>query len=205
MKLILKQNAARNILKCLFQPIIVWNAFQTKSVDNTTHAWNSLESSMTRFLPKRTLLIATNTCFIQKRLQTPGDYFSSPNLPESRLKGKGIPITSMSPSFNRGLCETRFIASVFLDPPKTWFQNKINKELPEARVTDRESAEAHVKLSLPVNRPKPFLKRKVSQIIVKCIFGCGIVVNAFRRKRPYYNALEWPHSSGTRFYPKASY
>ena len=134
------------------------------------------------FLPKRTLLIATNTCFIQKRLQTPGDYFSSPNLSESRLKGKGISITSMSPSFNRGLCETRFITSVFLDPPKTWFQNKINKELPEARVTDRESAEAHVKLSQPVNRPKPFLKRKVSQIIMKCIFGQGIVVNAFRCK-----------------------
>ena len=96
----------------------------------------------------------------------------------------------MRASFNHGLCETWFVASVFLDPPKTWFQNKINKELLKACVTDRENPEAHVNLSQPVNPPKPILKRKVSQIIVKCIFGHGIVVNGSQRKRLNYNALE---------------
>ena len=174
---------------------------QTKSVDNTRMECPRIIHDA--FLSKRTLLIARNTCFIQERLQTPRDYILSPNLPESRLKGKGIPITSMRASFNRGPCETRFIASIFQDPPQMWYQNKINKELPKPRVTDWEIAEAHVQLSVLVNRLKLFLKRKVSQIIVKCIFGHEIIVNAFRRKRQYYNALQRPHLSGTRFYPKA--
>ena len=36
---------------------------------------------------------------------------------------------------------------------------------------------------LPMNRLKPYLKRKVSEIIMKCVFQHGIVVNAFRSKR----------------------
>ena len=139
---------------------------------------------------RRLLIVARNTIIIQKQLRIPEDYFSSSNFLKSHFKGKGIPRASMRASFNRGLCETRFKACVFLDPQKTWFQNKINKELHQAHVTEREKPEAHVKLSLPVNRPKPFLKRKLSQIIVKCIFGHGIVVNTFRRKMLYYNAYQ---------------
>ena len=128
MKLILKQNTARNFLKCVFQPIIIRNAFETKSGDNTP-----LECPRViydAFLCKRSLLTTRNTVLIQKQLRTPRDYFSSLNILKSHLKRKGIPRTSMRASFNRGLCKTQFIASVIQDPPKTWFQNKINKELP---------------------------------------------------------------------------
>ena len=46
--------------------------------------------------------------------------------------------------------------------------------------------------SFPVNRSKPYSKRKVYEIIVKCVNQHGIVVNAFRSKRLDHNTLERP-------------
>ena len=42
--------------------------------------------------------------------------------------------------------------------------------------------EAHVMHSSPLTPQKPFLNRKVCQIIMACVFRHGIVVNAFRSK-----------------------
>ena len=45
--------------------------------------------------------------------------------------------------------------------------------------------------SSPLNPPKPFLKRKVSQIIMACVFRHGIVVNAFRSKGLDPKTVRW--------------
>ena len=44
----------------------------------------------------------------------------------------------------------------------------------------------------PLNGLKPFLKRKVSQIIMTCVFRHGIVENAFRSKGLDPKTLKWP-------------
>jgi len=76
----------------------------------------------------------------------------------------------------------RLGASVFLDSHRTRFHNKIDYELPEERFSDPNIPEARAMRSLPLNGLKPFLKRKVSQIIMKRVFRHRIVVNAFRTK-----------------------
>ena len=130
--------------------------------------------------------------FIQKRLRTPPHLLSSPNFPESRLKWKRIQGTSECSSFSRGLRETSFGGSVFIHPPRTRLHSEIDQERSEARVLDLNIPEAHVMSSLLLNRPKPYLKQKVSESIRKCVFPRGIVVNACRSKRLDHNTLKWP-------------
>ena len=77
-------------------------------------------------------------------------------------------------------------ASVFIHPPRTWFLSEIEYELSESRVSDLNIHEAHVMRSLPVNRLKPYLRRKESEIIMKCVFQHGIV------ERAYHEAVHRP-------------
>lgn len=63
------------------------------------------------------------------------------------------------------------------------FRNKIDSELLEARVSKLKNPEAHLMRSLPLNRLKPFRKRRVYHIIINCVFRPNIIENAFRIKR----------------------
>ncbi|XXG62664.1 hypothetical protein AAC387_Pa05g0983 [Persea americana] len=128
--------------------------------------------------------------FLSETAQNPMGLGLKPESPESRPKRKRIRRTSKCSSFSRGLRGTPFGASVFIHPQRKWFHSEIDSENSEARVFDLNIPEAKVTHSLPGNRLKPYLERKESEIILRCVFQHEIVVNAFRSKRLDRNTVK---------------